>query len=154
MPEEASPIICPMEKYMRTTKNMSDAISLLRSFGVSCLQAHPALPLTALSCYSLCHFLILLLCLWDSLHSPPALPPPLSAHLSRFLDSHRVGQKADRAARHTINLRDRLFHSGRACRTAHSCNCILLHTVCISFFLLFESNYSEAFSKISQFLSP
>ena len=26
--------------------------------------------------------------------------------------------------------------------------------VCISFFLLFGSNYSEAFSKISQFLSP
>ena len=28
-------IICPIEKYMRITKNMSDAISLLRSFGVS-----------------------------------------------------------------------------------------------------------------------
>ena len=28
-------IICPIEKYIRTTKNMSDAISLLRSFGVS-----------------------------------------------------------------------------------------------------------------------
>ena len=29
-----------------------------------CLQAHPALPLAALSFYSLCHYLILLLCLW------------------------------------------------------------------------------------------
>ena len=61
-------IICPMEKYMRTTKNMSDAISLLRSFGVSLS--------TSASCAAFsCSKLLFALSFSDSVAVPLGLAP-------------------------------------------------------------------------------
>ena len=61
-------IICPMEKYMRTTRNMSDAISLLRSFGVSLS--------TSASCAAFsCSKLLFALSLSDSVAVPFGLAP-------------------------------------------------------------------------------